>query len=127
MIKQLSINNQILDITNILTTDTIHIIEQIDYKDRTGYRIWSNGFCEQWGLCIISVPDKNTKQLITIHKPFKDTNYCVMLSNIDFNDILFCNLFASAYIVSVNQFQIKPSTASSSDAYLWKAFGYVNL
>lgn len=47
----------------------IHIIDT--YQNGTsGYRIWSDGYCEQWG-----VTDNNQKVTITFLKTFKNTNF----------------------------------------------------
>lgn len=38
----------------------------------SGYRLWSDGYCEQWGQITSSISEfKN----ITLYKPYKDTNY----------------------------------------------------
>lgn len=38
-----------------------------------GYRVWSDGFLEQWGK--VHVYGENSNNMLTFQKPFKNTNY----------------------------------------------------
>lgn len=71
-------------ITDINTQSRGYLVES--YTDGTsGYRLYSDGFCEQRGYSNV---DSNTLRTITFLKPYKDTNYVVTLgdSNIGMSD-----------------------------------------
>ena len=64
-------------ITDINAQSRGYLIES--YTDGTsGYRLYSDGFCEQWGY---SDTDSNPLRTITFLKPYKDTNYVVTLGD----------------------------------------------
>lgn len=44
----------------------------------SGYRIWADGYCEQWGYMSNTGHGSAYEGTITFAKPFKDTNYCFM-------------------------------------------------
>lgn len=65
------------------------------YGDTTaGYRLWSDGYCEQWGN--ISIPQSNYVTL-TFLKPFKDTNYLIQGTVIDPNGSVVTNSNGTFY------------------------------
>lgn len=62
-------------ITDINAQSRGYLVES--YTNGTsGYRLYSDGFCEQWGYSGI---DSNPSRTITFLKPYKDTNYIVTL------------------------------------------------
>lgn len=69
-------------ITDINTQSRGYLVES--YTDGTsGYRLYSDGFCEQRGYSNV---DSNTLRTITFLKPYKDTNYVVTLGASNIND-----------------------------------------
>ena len=75
------VNEDQIDVSKVLSEAVLRsslveaqtVIET--YKNGTSwYRIWSDGFCEQSGKT-----DKGTKIEITLLKPYKDTNYQIMV------------------------------------------------
>lgn len=69
-------------ITDINTQSRGYLVES--YTNGTsGYRLYSDGYCEQWGY---SDQDKNSLRTITFLKPYKDTNYVVTLGASNIND-----------------------------------------
>lgn len=52
-------------------------------NDTSGYRLYSDGYCEQWGY---SNTDSNNLRTVTFLKPYKDTNYTVTLGASNIND-----------------------------------------
>lgn len=46
------------------------------YSGTSGYRIWSTGYCEQWGVTSYNV----THETVSFTKTFKDTNYTVLVT-----------------------------------------------
>lgn len=64
-------------ITDINAQSRGYLVES--YTDGTsGYRLYSDGYCEQWGY---SDQDENSLRTITFLKPYKDTNYVVTLGD----------------------------------------------
>ena len=53
----------------------IHIIDTY-VNGTSGYNIWSNGYCEQWGIATHTINEFT----VTCIKNFKDTNFLVFLS-----------------------------------------------
>lgn len=69
-------------ITDINAQSRGYLVES--YTDGTsGYRLYSDGFCEQRGYSNV---DSNTLRTITFLKPYKDTNYVVTLGSSNIND-----------------------------------------
>lgn len=69
-------------ITDINAQSRGYLVES--YTDGTsGYRLYSDGFCEQRGYSNV---DSNTLRTITFLKPYKDTNYVVTLGPSNIND-----------------------------------------
>lgn len=48
----------------------------------SGYRVWSDGYIEQWG----RAPKNGTGVTVTFLKAFKTTNYNVTMSDLNYND-----------------------------------------
>lgn len=121
-IKQLSINGQILNITNILTTDTVHITDF--YFDETNniYRIkYSNSFLIQTGSVGV-VGNEHSEVKMTVPYTKK---YIVILTNRD-NSPSPTNsvLYFSYYVKDLQTFYIKPSRDQTiNDNVIWIAFG----
>ena len=60
-------------------TAQIHIIDTY-VNGTSGYRIWSDGYCEQWGQ--IHTPNSNTNYTISLLKTFKNVNYNIQLTSV---------------------------------------------
>lgn len=78
-----------------------------------GYRIWSDGFIEQWGKVTVSGEDRDNT--LTLQKPFKDTNY---------------NIQTAAWRISDRHACVRSKTTTSVTIRAWDndndwyAFGY---
>ena len=78
-----------------------------------GYRVWSDGFIEQWGKVTLS--GENRDNTLTFQKPFKDTNY---------------NIQTAAWRISDRHACVRSKTATSVTIRAWNndnewyAFGY---
>jgi hypothetical protein len=78
-----------------------------------GYRVWSDGFIEQWGKVTLS--GENRDNTLTFQKPFKNTNY---------------NIQTAAWRISDRHACVRSKTATSvtlrawNNANDWYAFGY---
>lgn len=69
-------------ITDINASTRSYLVESY-VNGQSGYRLYSDGFCEQWGY---SDQDENILRKITFLKPYKDTNYVVTLGASNIND-----------------------------------------
>ena len=91
----------------------IHIIDTY-VNGTSGYRIWSDGYCEQWGY----IKNNNTINLL---KEFADTNYFA------FN----CPQANATGSFAAKAFFIETKTTSTlkfgstNDYIYWKASGYL--
>jgi hypothetical protein len=78
-----------------------------------GYRVWSDGFIEQWGKVTLS--GENRDNTLTFQKPFKNTNY---------------NIQTAAWRISDRHACVRSKTATSVTLRAWNndndwyAFGY---
>jgi hypothetical protein len=78
-----------------------------------GYRVWSDGFIEQWGKVTLS--GENRDNTLTFQKPFKNTNY---------------NIQTTAWRISDRHACVRSKTATSVTIRAWNndnewyAFGY---
>lgn len=113
-------------LNNKLDIDTIHVIET--FVDGTsGYRIWSDGYCEQWG--VVDIGDFSGYKSITLLKKYIDTEFKVSTTCIKTND-KYCGVITSGYsIVSNTVLQVGNRYYSASDGattYVsWQASGYL--
>ena len=69
-------------ITDINAPTRSYLVESY-VNGQSGYRLYSDGFCEQWGY---SNTDSNSLRTVTFLKPYKDTNYAVTLGASNIND-----------------------------------------
>lgn len=114
-----------ITITNTSTgiqISTIPVVSDVveTYENgKSGYRVYSDGYCEQWddntGIALTS---------ITFLKPYKDTNYTVLASsgypnnNAAYNSFLPHNKTTTGFSVDWTD------TVRSN---MWRAFGYVQI
>lgn len=96
----------------------IHIIDTY-INGTSGYRIWSDGYCEQWGGYGTAYTSYTTKT-ITFLKVFKDTDYYLVHSN-SYNGSTY---EGATYTKSTNNFSVINSMNYNSLAS-WKAGGYL--
>lgn len=78
-----------------------------------GYRIWSDGFIEQWGK--VYVAGENSDNTFTFQKPFKNTDYNIQTAGWGITDRHACVSFKTATSVTVKAWH------NDND---WYAFGY---
>jgi len=112
------LNNKI-DIDHL--NDTKPYLKECYVNGTSGYNIWSNGYCEQWGRVNANV---NT---ITFLKVFKDTNYQVYYAVSDgspTDNALTNASWNNATTTSVMIYQGYNGTAQTSPVN-WKTSGYL--
>lgn len=78
-----------------------------------GYRIWSDGFIEQWGK--INVPGENSDKTLTFQKSFKNANYNIQTAGWGITDRHACVMSKTATSVTIRSWN------NDND---WYAFGY---
>ena len=78
-----------------------------------GYRIWSDGFIEQWGK--VNVPGENVNKTFTFLRPFRNTNYNIQTAGYRISDRHACVISKTATSVTLQAWN------NDSD---WYAFGY---
>lgn len=78
-----------------------------------GYRVWSDGFIEQWGK--VKVSGENSNNTLTFQKPFKDTNYNIQTAGWRISDRHACVVSKTATSVTISAWN------NDND---WYAFGY---
>lgn len=78
-----------------------------------GYRVWSDGFIEQWGK--VHVSGENRDNTLTFQKPFKNTNYNIQTAAWVITDRHACVLSKTATSVTIRAWN------NDND---WYAFGY---
>ena len=92
----------------------------------SGYRIWSDGYCEQWG--VTSELTSNSTNEITLLKPYRDTNY-IIIANGHFADRAATggvDVFHTAPLTT-KTFNITRDHASAAQVPKanWRACGYI--
>lgn len=78
-----------------------------------GYRVWSDGFIEQWGK--VTVPGENADKTLTFQKPFKNANYNIQTAGWWITDRHACVTSKTATSVTLRAW------GNDND---WYAFGY---
>ena len=86
----------------------------------SGYRIWSDGYCEQWGISAIT-PNLVT---VTLLKPYINVNYNITatLHPLD-NRTNYSN--EEAYVNNVTTNSFKVWTLNNNNGTYWKTCGYI--
>lgn len=78
-----------------------------------GYRLWSDGFIEQWGK--VFVYGENSNNTLTFQKPFKNTNYNIQTAAYGITDRHACVSAKTPTSVTLKSWN------NEND---WYAFGY---
>lgn len=78
-----------------------------------GYRVWSDGFIEQWGRATVSGEDINN--ILTFQKPFKNTDYNIQTAAWRLSDRAACVVSKTTTSVTIKAWN------NDND---WYAFGY---
>lgn len=78
-----------------------------------GYRVWSDGFIEQWGK--VTLPGEDYNKTLTFQKPFKNANYNIQTAGWRLSDRHACVMSKTATSVTIRAWN------NDND---WYAFGY---
>lgn len=81
----------------------------------SGYRIWSDGYCEQWGFVPSTLNNDNST--ITFLKNFSDTNYIIVVTALDSEGI--------GYAETKTTSTVNINVSGGNKNRNWKACGYL--
>lgn len=108
------------------SNDTKPYITETYVNGASGYRIWSNNFCEQWGI------NPATSIDITLLKPYKDTNYIINLFSVlninnpnETKHAIITNKTKTGFEVYVGQYSAGGATNHAFD-HNWFTLGYIS-
>lgn len=97
-----------------IPTPTAYVTET-HVSGTQGYRIWSDGFIEQWGKTYVS--GEKVSNTLTFQKPFKNTNYNIQTAALSLSDRHACVVSKTATSVTIKAWD----NDNDND---WYAFGY---
>ena len=98
-----------------------HIVETYE-NGTSGYTVYSNGLCEQWGF-LVNLAGANTWTEVALLKTYKDANYNASVTN--------AGSAATAYAVKAGSYskntsgKLYISAANASTACWWRTVGYL--
>ena len=106
--------------------DPFPYLKESYVNETSGYNIWSNGYCEQWGKGLGST-SYTAQGTVTLFKSYKDINYNVILANIDgtTNVTTFARTTGYRTTDSFGVCTGSGNTAFYSYAFFWRACGYL--
>jgi hypothetical protein len=107
--------------TEFLTSSNVHIIETY-VNGTSGYNVWSNGYCEQWGRT--AQRSSNSSVTITLSLPYKDDSYNVLISSKTPSAYTSDNEALQIFNITVNTFSVY---SWNKRATLWKTTGYIEI
>lgn len=88
-------------------------VTETHVEGNQGYRVWSDGFIEQWGKVYVSGEDRSN--ILTFQKPFKENNYNIQTAAWSFTDRPACVRSKTTTSVEL---------AAWNNYNDWYAFGY---
>lgn len=88
----------------------------------SGYRIWSDGFCVQWG----RTEERQSKPTVTFIKRFADTNYSLTIADINQTGTDTAGVDVSPMVQQCTESGFNVSQVSQASRFtLWRACGYL--
>lgn len=116
---EIDINQVMTEVNNKVDKSLLrecHVVIETYVNGTSGYRIWDDGYCEQWG----SIPASTSS--VTYLKIFRDTNYNILVQFRDTSATTTAQLGYYVRTSAVNGF-----TTFSTDTMVrdWKACGYL--
>lgn len=118
--NQTDLQNKLNEKVDTSSLSTIYPVIKTYISGSSGYRIWSDGYCEQYGRT--SGSSSATKSVLLL-KTFKDTNYIVLFGN-EYTTTLSPTSAVKTSTKSVSSFDIMDSSTTTVYTY-WKACGYL--
>ena len=107
--------------------EEVQVVVETYSNGASGYRIWSDGYCEQWGLATSLTT--NSANTITLLKSYLNTNYQVIANGYAKTATTTggVDVFHSAPL-TVSSFNLTRDYASNDQVAQanWRAFGYIS-
>ena len=88
----------------------------------SGYNIYSNGYCEQWGL---AVGNGDVNLTVTFLKPFKDNNYTLNASMVTTSTVALANISHVSVVSKTNTSFVTRINSNIGLTKSWLACGYI--
>ena len=115
------LNAELLNAKADLTTPAIQApyLKTSYINGTSGYNIWSNGYCEQWGYAAVSQSSSGVYTIAFI-KTFANTNYSISTAN--------NSIGANNYCPNIRSYTATNMVVYNSTAYVgfwWKVSGYL--
>ena len=107
---------------NAKVDTTPHIVETY-VNGTSGYRIWSDGYCEQWGYLLPT--SAAAVHTVTFLKPFKDTNYSILRTTVSAYDTTPSLRVLTTQALTTTNFKMYLPTPTYADGAMWRAYGYI--
>jgi hypothetical protein len=132
------VNEELLDVSEVLDKAVLktslkeaHVVIDSYVNGTSGYRIWDDGYCEQWGTWDNGSLASDVATTITYLKTFANTNY-VLVANAWRNNNSATNRDVTTNIYSETTSNFSAgwyrAYATGTAQYLsWHACGYINL
>lgn len=100
-----------------------HIVETY-VNGTSGYRVWSDGYCEQWGRVVNNADVANT---VTFIKPYKDTNYYVTRSSSIgiYATTTYAKHSTDVFELTTKSFKAYTYSGEGLNNFMWLAKGYI--
>ena len=121
-------NLEMLNVGKVMETAVLrtsltdgHVVIETYVNGYSWYRVWSDGWCEQGGLCTMNSNWTNH----TFLKPFKDMTYSIFVQFYHSANTSYSTNPACVAKVSTSQFQSGLYSGQASWAGTWYACGYI--
>ena len=102
-------------LTDLRVKKEVRLVEKY-VNGNSGYRLYSDGYCEQWGLC-------KTKATVKYLKPFANTSYSIQATPSGSTADAYENICCTSQ--KVGSCLIALATYTHSVNVKWKATGYI--
>ena len=126
--KKLTVNTAAIANTLKQQDKSFHVIKTY-VKGTSGYRIWSDGYCEQWGVANYPQIPANTGKstTITFLKKFANANYCVSHNIITDGGVTqsLRNNWTNLKVEVLQFGWYSTDSTSAGGTFCWKASGYL--
>jgi hypothetical protein len=90
-----------------------------------GYRIWSDGYCEQWGTATAEYSGAWGIIPVTLMKVMRDSNYCVVHGHQHRNYQVNTYEHLTIYGLTKTGFVLNPYNYIGESLHFWRVCGYL--
>ena len=125
-----SVNGVNADTDGNVNITAITVTEKYDDGNGNGYRVYSDGYCEQYGLTAQETFGNASNRTITLFKAYKNSNYNLLVDiNVSKSNGTAGSTTAFVYSPSTSNFVIvthNENNYSAQGQFLWRTFGYIS-